>query len=309
MYFLRDYQNYRTQTRGCVATIGNFDGIHLGHQHMINEVKNAAKINSLPSVIITFEPLPKEFLQTDNMVDRLLTLKEKLSILERINVDTILCLRFNNELANMSSEDFIKEILVKKINAKHLIVGDDFHFGKNRTGNTQLLHDASKIYDFKLTQISTYEIDDDRVSSSRIRKLLKDGDIINAQKLLGRDYEMSGNVIYGDNLGAKLGFPTANIKRSRPAILKGVFVVAIKGLENDLYGVTNVGNRPTVGGIENRVETHIFDFNKNIYGAHIRIIFLKKIRDEVRFDSVEQLKEQIEKDILTAKEYLKKISE
>ena len=134
MYFLRDYQNYRTQTRGCVATIGNFDGIHLGHQHMINEVKNAAKINSLPSVIITFEPLPKEFLQTDNMVDRLLTLKEKLSILERINVDTILCLRFNNELANMSSEDFIKEILVKKINAKHLIVGDDFHFGKNRTG-------------------------------------------------------------------------------------------------------------------------------------------------------------------------------
>jgi|SRR6185312_4359009 len=292
----------KIQKNSCVATIGNFDGVHLGHQKILQQVTEQANLLNLPSLVITFEPLPAEYFLKDKAPARLLTLKEKLILLNKYNISKVLCLRFNKALENLNAEKFVSEILVKNLKVKSLIVGDDFRFGYKRQGDFALLQQLGEIHDFTVTHTQTVLWDNERVGSSRVRAALATGNLTLAAQLLGRPYTISGHVIYGDQRGHQLGFPTANIPLRRlVSPLSGVFAVKADGLP----GVANVGNRPTVDGKQSRLEVHLFDFNQTIYGRYLQVEFVHKIRDEQRFGSLEELKKQIELDAITAREILK----
>ena len=305
MHFIRGLHNLSGEPKGCVATIGNFDGVHLGHQAVIGQLAEEAADLKLPSVLITFEPQPMEYFQPDKAPARLTRLREKLQVLRRFSVDKVLCLSFNKVFAAMSADEFIRRVLVEGLNVKYLVVGDDFRFGAHRQGDFQMLQKAGKEYGFQVVNMHTFAIDDQRVSSTRIREALESGDLAEAERLLGRDYRMSGRVVHGEKLGRQLGFPTANIDVHRKTTpFQGIFVVEVFGIEGEpLPGVASLGTRPTIGGRKILLEVYLFDFNRDIYGAHLQVSFLHKLRDEVKYTTLEALTEQIRIDVQQAKDF------
>ena len=282
----------------CVLTIGNYDGIHLGHQKLINELLIKSEEMEIDSAIMIFEPHPKEFFTAKNAPCRLTSLREKIEFFKSKKINRVYVVKFNKSFASMSGNNFILR-LKNQLSAKIILVGEDFRFGINRD---------SGIKDLIKSGIETLIVkelvrDDQRVSSTQIREALASGELELAKDLLGRHYSISGKVVHGNQRGRKIGFPTANIHmfHNRPPI-KGVFAVKL----NDKFGVANLGTRPTVSGISNLLlEVHVLDFSKNLYGQHVHITFLKKIRDEIKFGSLEALKIQIMKDIANAKTFLK----
>ncbi|MDH5180813.1 MAG: bifunctional riboflavin kinase/FAD synthetase [Gammaproteobacteria bacterium] len=310
MELIRGLHNLRPQHHGCVATIGNFDGVHLGHQAVIGQLADEAARLNCPAVVITFEPQPMEYFSPDKVPARLTRFREKVEALRRFAVDRVLCLGFNRELAGLSAEDFIRRILVEGLGIRYLVVGDDFRFGKGRTGDFQQLAAAGRQYNFAVVNMHTFAVDGERVSSTRIRQAMESGRLQEAERLLGRDYRMSGRVVHGEKLGRQLGYPTANIYLHRRASpLQGIFVVEVYGLAGEpLPGVASLGTRPTVDGKRVLLEVFLFDFNRDIYGEHIQVSFLHKLRDEEKFESLEALKAKIAEDVQRAQDYFVKIT-
>ena len=305
MELIRGLHNLRPRHRGCVATIGNFDGVHLGHQAVIGQLAEKADSLCLPAVVITFEPQPMEYFAPDKAPSRLTRFREKLQALKRYAISRVLCLPFNKKLANLTYEEFIQQILVDGLDVKYLVVGDDFRFGKNREGHFEHLVEAGHQHGFQVVNMHTFAIDNERVSSTRIRHALEQGDMEQAEKLLGRDYRMGGRVAHGEKLGRELGYPTANIHIHRKVSpIHGIFAVEVFGLDEEpLTGVASIGTRPTVGGTKVILEVFLFDFDQDIYGKHLQVSFLHKIRDEEHFESLEVLKEKIAEDVIKAKAY------
>jgi riboflavin kinase/FMN adenylyltransferase len=306
MELIRGVHNLYPRHRGCVATIGNFDGVHLGHQTVLKQTCEKAQEMGLPSTVITFEPQPQEFFRPDQAPPRLTRLREKLLALGPHAVDRMLCLSFNQHLANLSAEEFVQTILIDGLGVRYLVVGDDFRFGKGRQGDFDTLVRAGQQHGFEVANTHSFTLDHERVSSTLIREALWQGGLVRVRQLLGRPYSMCGRVAHGDKRGRTIGFPTANIylHRKNTPIL-GVYAVQMNGVEDyPVNGVANIGTRPTVCGTRTLLEVHLFDFNKDIYGAHIEVMFVKKIRDEKRFESFDALKQQIHLDARQARAIL-----
>jgi riboflavin kinase/FMN adenylyltransferase len=296
---IRGHYNLKPRHRHCVATLGSFDGVHLGHQLVIRRTIDKARELRLPATVITSEPLPREFFAPDTSPPRLTRLREKLAVFRQLGVDRVLCLRFNATLANLPAETFVEKILVAGLGINHLVAGDDTRFGKNRRGDFHLLQTLGRQHGFSVESTDTLDRDGQRVSSTRIREALGAGDMQTAAGLLGRSYHMSGRVAHGDKRGRSLGYPTANIHlKRRQTPLMGIFVVeaALQGEPRHLPGVASIGIRPTFGGGQCLLEVHLFDFDRDIYGRHVDVFFLHKLRDERRFESVEALVEQMDRD-------------
>ncbi|MET0355932.1 MAG: bifunctional riboflavin kinase/FAD synthetase [Cellvibrio sp.] len=304
--FIRGLHNLGPEHKGCVATIGSFDGVHLGHQVILQQLIDIARAQALPAVVIVFEPQPHEFFAGDKAPARLMRMREKLEALWAVGIDKVLCLRFNQELRNLSAEQFIDRVLVQGLAVKHLVVGDDFRFGCDRKGDFALLQTKGVELGFAVTDTHTLEIDGKRVSSTRIRHLLEAGNFAEAEKLLGKPYGIYGRVVYGKQLGRQLGVPTANVDLRRyRSPLHGVFAVTAIFTDGTLVqGVANVGVRPTVNGLKKPLlEVHLFNFSRDIYGAVIDVVFHHKLRDEQKFASLDELKAQLQTDISQAKAF------
>jgi riboflavin kinase/FMN adenylyltransferase len=305
MQLIRSIYSHKSDSTGAVATIGNFDGVHLGHQVVINKITQQAAALKLPSMVISFEPSAREFFLKQKAPARLTNFREKFSLINDFAIDQFVCLKFNAALASMPAETFIKKILVETLHVKHLTVGDNFRFGKNRKGDFELLQKFSNELNYQVEDTESLLCDGKRASSTLIREFLKTGKLDQAEKMLGRQYSISGRVIHGDKKGRTIGFPTANIPiKRRKSALNGVFAVAISmddGTQH--HGVANIGHRPTVGGKRTQVEIHIFNFTQDIYGKLLKVTFCKKIRDEKKFDSFDALKNQIKQDSQSAREY------
>jgi riboflavin kinase/FMN adenylyltransferase len=307
MELIRGLHNLRPEHHGCVATIGNFDGVHLGHQAVLGQLTEKADALCLPATVITFEPQPREYFAPDQVPPRLTRFREKVEALRRYSVRRVMALPFNRKLAAMPAADFIQRILVDGLGVKYLVVGDDFRFGRQREGTFADLQAAGERHGFTVVKMHTFSIDGVRVSSTRVRRALEAGRMEEATRLLGRDYRMSGRVAHGAKLGRKLGFPTANIFLHRKASpLHGIFVVEVYGLDREPWpGVASIGTRPTVDGSRTLLEVYLFDFDADIYGRHIQVSFLHKLRDEERFDNLEILQAQIQKDVDAGRDYFK----
>jgi riboflavin kinase / FMN adenylyltransferase len=308
MEFIRGLHNLKPHHRGCVATIGNFDGVHLGHQAVIAQLAAKAAELRLPTTLVLFEPQPLEFFQPDSVPARLTRLREKIQILRQHPVDRVLCVEFNPAFAALSAEKFIDRVLVNGLAVRHLVIGDDFRFGAGRRGDFAMLQAAGGKHGFDVIATETMAVQGERVSSTRVRESLAIDDLGTAQRLLGRPYGMSGRVAHGNKLGRKLGIPTANIHvHRRRTPVAGIFVAEVAGLgPRPLPGVASVGTRPTVGGTRTLLEVHLLDFNRDIYGAHVTVNFLHKLRDEQRFQSLEELKRWIERDIADSRSFFGK---
>ena len=305
MELIRGLQNLRPEHYGCVATIGNFDGVHLGHQAVIGQLAEKGQELGLPTLVMVFEPQPLEVFQGNRAPARLTRLREKLRALARYSVDRLLCIRFSKSFGQMTAESFIKDVLVSGLGVRYLVVGDDFRFGRDRQGDFAMLKKAGELHGFEVANLHSFRIDAERVSSTRIRESLAAGDLAEAEKLLGRPYRMCGRVAHGDKIGRTLGFPTANIHLHRKVTpVQGIYAVEVFGLKGEpLQGVASVGTRPTVGGTRTLLEIFIFDFDQEIYGKYLNIDFLHKIRDEEKFDSLDELKQWILDDIEKAKQW------
>ena len=291
---------------GCVATIGNFDGVHLGHRAVIENLARQGQRLGLPTVVVLFEPQPREYFCPDRAPPRLTWLREKLTQLARLPVDVVLLMHFERKLADLPPEAFIREVLIDGLNVKYLVVGDDFRFGKNRSGNFSLLREAGVAAGFEVADTDSVQIDGRRVSSTLIREALAAGEMDLASRLLGRPYSICGRIAAGAMLGRRIGFPTANIRMLRKNTpLQGVFAVTMSGIaDRPLPGVANVGARPTVDSDRTvLLETHLFDFAGDIYGRLVEVHFHHKLRDERRFDNVQALTEQIERDVGAARAF------
>ena len=308
MQIIRGIYNLKPEHHGCVATIGNFDGVHLGHQAVLGQLAEKADSLCLPLTVMTFEPRPQEVLRPEQSPPRLTRFREKVQAFRRYAVDRIMVLRFNPAFAQQSPDEFIEHLLVNGLGVKYLVIGDDFRFGKDRAGDFQMLKAAGKQHGFEVVSMHTFLLDDERVSSTRVRAALAEGDLNAAEKLLGRTYRMCGRVAHGDKKGRTIGFPTANIHLHRiNTPLRGVFAVELFGVEGEpLAGVANLGTRPTVDGMRTLLEVHLFDFDGDIYGRHVHVDFLRKLRDERRFDSFDALKAQIQCDAEQARAYFSK---
>lgn len=306
MRVIRGLTHLEPLQHGCLLTIGNFDGVHLGHQTVIRKLALHAKRLNLPVVVMIFEPQPLEYFLQHKAPPRLMRLREKVRQFKTLPVNDLLILKFNRRFANLTAEDFVQQILLDKLNVKHLVVGDDFHFGKARGGSFALLKDAGIRFGFTVEDTRSMLLEGCRVSSTAVRNALKAGDFALAERLLGRAYSIYGRIVVGEQLGRTIGFPTANIqlfRRNTP--LNGVFAVEVTGIgTRRLQGVANIGTRPTVSGTHKlTLETHLFDFNNDCYGQTVEVFFLKKLRDEQAFTSLEMLTAQITKDVITAKEF------
>lgn len=306
MRLIRGLHHLEPLRNGCVLTIGNFDGLHLGHRRVIERVAEHGRQLGLPTVAMIFEPQPLEYFLGDHAPSRLTRLREKVIQFSKLPIDELLVLPFNRTLADYDAEQFIQNILVGKLNIRHLVIGDDFHFGKARRGNFALLQHRGQEFGFTVESTDSFELDGFRVSSTLIRDALGEGDLAQAKTLLGRDYSVCGRVAHGDKRGRQLGFPTANLEMFRKNTpLIGVFAVIMTGLDGrELKGVANLGNRPTFyGGAKAVLETHLFDFDQDIYGRYVEVHFKAKLRDEMRFDSLTALRSQIANDVASAQAF------
>lgn len=306
---IRGLQEIPSSMRATAITIGSYDGLHLGHQKIIQQLVTQAREQQLASVVISFDPYPKEFFLGER-VPRLMSWREKFLALSQLGVDYFLTIKFDHDFAQLAAEDFVQQILVDKLHAKQIIVGDDFRFGRGRQGDYHLLERLGKQLDFQVQHATTYEYLNERISSTRVRYTLQAGSMEVAKDLLGHYYYLHGTVAHGDKLGRELGFPTANINLQRRLVpLHGIYVVRVTGIDSKIYyGAANVGNRPAVDGTRVLCEVFIFDFNQQIYGQCIKVEFIHKIRDEKNYDSLAELKQAIAQDVMAAKDFLKEFN-
>lgn len=306
MFVIRGLVNLVPFIDGCVVTIGNFDGVHLGHRAVIQKLAEKGKQLGLPVVVVLFEPQPLEYFLQEKAPSRLTRLREKLVKLRELPVDYVLVLKFDKAFSILEPEDFLQYVLVDKLRTKHLVVGDDFRFGTQRRGDFQLLCELAPKYGFDVVDTKPIFVNQNRVSSTLIRQALDAGDLAVAQKLLGRPYSVCGRIVHGAKRGQSIGFPTANIRMLRKnTAIKGVFAVTMTGFNaREIHGVANVGKRPTVDA-ENAVllETHLFEFDGDLYGHAVEVHFHKKIRNEVKFATLDELKKQIRNDVRVAQEF------
>ena len=287
-------------------TIGSFDGLHLGHQQLLDRVMAKAKSAGIPSIVMSFEPTPKEFFSVTNPPARLMRFREKFESLAEYGVDIFYCPRFGSTMRDIRSDAFIRQILVHGMNARHIVIGDDFHFARKREGSIEDLLRVQKALQFDVDRVESIIREDIRVSSTAIRESLAIGDLPRATKLLGRPYRMSGRIIRGRQVGRTLGMPTANVDlRRRQSAITGIFAVQITGLaEGVVDGVASVGTRPTFDLTKPLLEVYLFDFDRDIYGEYIHVDFIERIRDEKKFNSVEDLVAQMNQDAENARSIL-----
>ena len=306
MQLIRGLNNWSIN-KPCVATIGNFDGVHLGHQSIVKQLKKASSTHQLPSCVISFEPLPHEFFSPNQHANRLHGFRDKIQTLSSLGVDYFLLLKFDEPFSEQSAQQFIEETLHKTLNIKHLIIGDDFQFGKGRQGNFDTLHQAGQQHGFNVEQTHTVSLGGSRISSTRIRKHLAQSELDQAVSLLGRPYRISGRVVHGEKVGRQLGFPTANValKKHRPSLC-GVFAVTANVEETGIRynAVANLGERPTVGGRKLLLEVHMLDAEPDLYGQHIQVDFQAFLRGEQKFNSLDELKQAISNDAVNASRFL-----
>ena len=296
MRLIRGLHNLKESHHGCVATIGNFDGVHLGHQAVFRQLRQEADSHGQPLTVIIFEPQPMEYFRPEEAPARLTTLREKIRMFTELGIDNVLILHFSKRLAAMGAETFIDEILVRGLGIRHLYVGDDFRFGRARSGDVRMLREAGEAQGFTVDNMDTLMHRDERISSTRIRRHLIQGEIAEANACLGRSYAICGRVVHGDKRGRTIGFPTLNVVlRRRSSPLRGVYAVRVGGLgESLLPGVANIGTRPTVEG-DGRflLEVHLFNFDREVYGQLVEVEFIDRIRDEMKFESFDALRRQI----------------
>ena len=300
MELIRGLHNMRPRHRGCVVTIGAFDGVHLGHQAVIRHLLEKSAELGLPSTIIVFEPLPREYFSPLQAPARIMSFREKFFALRDLGVDRLLRVRFNERLRGISAQQFVDDIFVAGLGVRYVVLGDDFRFGNDREGDLEFIRQQGPRYGYEARPTPTLSMDGERVSSTRIREALEQADFAEAARLLGRPYSISGKVVYGRQLGQTLGTPTANLELRRlRAPLNGVYAVQVSGagLEGAL-GVANVGVRPTVDdSIKANLEVHLLDREIGLYGQHIEVTFRYKLREEKKFGSVDELRENIARDI------------
>jgi riboflavin kinase/FMN adenylyltransferase len=305
---VRGLHNLRESHRGCVATIGNFDGVHRGHQQMISAVRKRARELELPATLITFEPTPREYFQDIKAPARLMRMREKLEALALYGIDRVVVLRFDEHMRNMSGREFETFLLADKLGVQHMVVGDDFAYGRNREGVVATLRAAGERHGFTVEQVASFLVDGERVSSSLVREALGEGNLDRAAALLGRPYRMTGRVRRGAQLGRTLGYPTANLGLHRKVVpLWGILAVRVSGAGfADHPAIVSLGTRPTVNGVEPLLEVHLFDFGGDLYGKYLSVDFVRWLRSERKFDSLDALVTQMNCDARQAREVLTK---
>ena len=302
MEFIRGLNNVKPQHSGCVLTIGKFDGVHLGHQAVLSNVLQKAKALGLPATVMVFEPQPEEVFTPDRAPARISPLREKYELLKQQGVDRLLAVRFNRAFASQSADTFVHDLLVDKLGVKFLVVGDDFRFGQGRKGDFAMLQAAGQKYGFEVVSTQSFMMHAHRISSTAVREALADSDFALGEEMLGRPFAVYGRVVHGEKKGRTIGFPTANVmlKRCR-APIHGVFAVHVAVDGTKFNGVANIGTRPTLNGVRNQLEVHIFDMSADLYGKPMTVFPVAKIRDEQKFDSFEILKAQIQADAAKAR--------
>jgi len=294
-----------------VVTIGTFDGVHIGHKKIINRLVNIAKQEGLQAVVLTFFPHPRMVVQSDTKIKMLNTIDEKNKLLEQQGIDHLVIKKFTKEFSRLSAQEYVRKVLVETLHVKHIIIGYDHHFGRNRTANIHDLKAFGEIYDFKVTEILAQEIDEVTISSTKIRQALNSGDVKTANTFLGYNFMISGTVVKGKGIGKTLNFPTANIRISESYKLipkHGVYVVKTRILNTTVFGMMNIGVNPTVNGKLRSIEIHFFDFSQDIYGVYLEIEILKRLREEQKFDSLAELEKQLLKDAVVSKQFLQQIN-
>lgn len=308
MEVVRGLHNLRPRHRGCVLTIGAFDGIHRGHQEMIRVVRERAAEQALPATVLSFEPTPREFFAKKDPPPRLTRFREKVEILERAGLDRFVCLRFDERLRSMDPATFIEQVLIKGLDVRHVVVGHGFKFARNSAGDVRTLREAGERLGFGVSEVPPFEIDGERVSSSRVRQALRNGELDHAARLLGRPYGMTGKVIEGKKLGRSLGFPTANLRLHRRATpLAGIFAARVTGCGLERApAVASLGTRPAVDSGELLLEVHVFDFDGDMYRRYLHVDFIARLREERWFPSLDALVQQMHEDARLAKEILAK---
>lgn len=299
-------ENYSSKTPS-VITIGTFDGVHIGHRKIINQLTTISSTDNLVSILLSFFPHPKMVLQSNSEIKLINTINEKQDLLSALNLDFLIIKEFTKEFSRLSALEFVRDILVNKLNAKHIIIGYDHHFGRNRTANIQQLREFGELYDFTVTEILAQDIDNIAISSTKIRKALNNGDIKLANNYLGYNYFFNGTVIHGNNIGQTISFPTANIKIDESYKLvpkNGVYIVKSFIDNKCVFGMMNIGTNPTFNRKNQSIEIHFLDFNKNIYNQSLSVEMITRIRSEKKFSSVENLKKQLELDKVTTLSYI-----
>ncbi len=307
MELIRGLHNLRPRHRGCALTVGAFDGIHLGHRAVIDHLKSKAKALGLPSTVIVFEPLPREYFRPLEAPPRITNFRERLAALAAAGVDRVLVLKFDEELRGMSAEAFIRRVFVEGLGARYIALGDDFRFGNSREGDFEYAREMADSFGYEVHKTDTLTVAGERVSSTRLREVLGAGDFDEAARLLGRPFTMTGRVEHGRKLGRELGSPTANVRLGRiRSPLSGVYAVRVSGAGFDnAKGVANVGTRPTLGdNLKATLEVHLLDCSANLYGQRLTVRFLHKLREEKKFDSLDALKAGIAGDIANARQWL-----
>ncbi len=303
-------KNFDHKELSSVLTIGTFDGVHIGHQKIIERLNQIKTKDVERSMILTFYPHPRMVLDHSNDIKMLTTMEEKICLLERFGLDDLIIEPFTKEFSRLTALDFVRNILVNQLNIKKLVIGYDHHFGKNREGNFEQLSEYGELYDFKVEEISAQEIESVSVSSTKIRKALENGEMEKANKYLGYNYLLTGTIVKGQGIGRKINFPTVNLHIAEDYKLipkRGVYVVLANFNKVSSHGIMNIGYRPTVGGKGQTIEIHLLDFQDNLYGSSMQIEVLMRLRDEKKFESIEELASQITRDEESARNWLMKL--
>lgn len=304
MIIIKDINNIEKTTSNNCISIGNFDGMHKGHIELVKETVRIAKENNLVSTVLTFDQMPEEYFKANDFF-RLMEMSDKYKVFEKLGVEQVFVIPFDKSFSEINENVFIKEILIEKLSLKYLIVGKDFKFGYKRMGNIELLQKYSELGGYNLLSLDLVKISSDKISSRDIRILIKNGKIKEANQLLAVPFSLSGKVIHGEKRGRRLGYPTANIEIYKSYPINGIFLVNILFEDKKLFGLASWGNKPTFSGIDHVLEVNILDFESDIYGKQLKVIFIDKIRDQIKFDNQDELIEQMNKDKKTAEILLK----
>lgn len=304
MIIIKDINNIEKTTSNNCISIGNFDGMHKGHIELVKETVRIAKENNLVPTVLTFDQMPEEYFKANDFF-RLMEMSDKYKVFEKLGVEQVLVIPFDKSFSEINENIFIKEILIEKLSLKYLIVGKDFKFGYKRMGNIELLQKYSELGCYNLLSLDLVKISSDKISSRDIRILIKNGKIKEANQLLAVPFSLSGKVIHGEKRGRRLGYPTANIEIYKSYPINGIFLVNILFEDKKLFGLASWGNKPTFSGIDHVLEVNILDFESDIYGKQLKVIFIDKIRDQIKFDNQDELIEQMNKDKKTAEILLK----
>ena len=304
MIIIKDINNIEKTTSNNCISIGNFDGMHKGHIELVKETVRIAKENNLVPTVLTFDQMPEEYFKANDFF-RLMEMPDKYKVFKKLGVEQVLVIPFDKSFSEINENIFIKEILIEKLSLKYLIVGKDFKFGYKRMGNIELLQKYSELGVYNLMSLDLVKISSDKISSRDIRILIKNGKIKEANQLLAVPFSLSGKVIHGEKRGRRLGYPTANIEIYKSYPINGIFLVNILFEDKKLFGLASWGNKPTFSGIDHVLEVNILDFESDIYGKQLKVIFIDKIRDQIKFDNQDELIEQMNKDKKTAEILLK----